>query len=77
MFIVFENGFLFYKIRIIKKKKENMLDFQFVFFIHKKNIKTLNLKNEEEFLENTFFVLFVFSKTILKNNIKKQKPNRP
>ena len=47
------------------------------FFFFLKNIKILNLKNKEEFADNTFFVFFVFSKTVVKSSFQTQEPNRP
>ena len=55
--------------------------FVFPIFIFLKNIKIkklkkiLNLKNKEEFLDNTFLLFFVFLKTILKKSLKKYEPN--
>ena len=52
-----------------------MFDFQFVFFlknIKKKNTKTLNFKNKDEFLENTFLALSGFPKTVLNNIFQNQ-----
>ena len=47
--------------------------FEFHFFTEK---KTLNLNNKKDFSDNTFFVLFVFSKTVINNRFRKQEPNR-
>ena len=53
-----------------------MFGFQFFFLLeNKENIKNTKFKEHEGFLGNTKIVLFVFSKTVLKNNFKKQEPN--
>ena len=44
-----------------RKQEQGKYGFQFVF--SEKHKKTPNLKNKEEFSENTFLVFFVFSKT--------------
>ena len=54
LFVVFENCFLFSK---IKKTGKTCLVSVFVLL---KNIKTLHLNDKEEFFENTFLVFIVF-----------------
>ena len=63
LFTGFQNCFMFSKTRRTKKTG-------FVSFFFFLNVK--NTKFKEEFSENTFLVFFVLSKTVLKNNFKKQ-----
>ena len=64
-----------------KENKEsiwNMFDsFFFFFFVPKntENTKNTKLKGKKQFSKNTKIVLFLFSKTIIMNNFKKQNPN--
>ena len=77
LFTVFENYFLFSKVRRRRKTEKICLVSSLFIFSSKKHKKTqkktLNLKNKE-FLENTFLV---FSKTVLKNNVQKQERTSP
>ena len=75
LFTLSENCFVL-KNKENKENSESTFGFHFFFVLKNiKNKENTKFKGQERFLKNTKMSFLVFSKTILKNNFKKQEPN--